>query len=214
MSKKENVNEGKLPERGYKFFRATLGKIFKLWYNPKVYGKENIPKDGPILITANHKHVMDQCSIIISTKRVIHYMAKKEYFEGKHAWFFKMAGCIRVDRSIHDDSAKDAALNVLESGGAIGLFPEGTRNKTDAFLLPFKFGAVSMAQKTDAYLVPVGISGDYKFRSKNLKFYIGKPFKVGKMSLEEANKKLAKEIGSLMKKGQESNKKKNKKVSV
>ncbi len=193
----------KLPERGYKFFRFTLGWFFKFWYNPKVYGKENIPKEGPILVTANHKHVMDQCAIIVSTKRVIHYMAKKEYFDGRHAWFFKMAGCISVDRSIHDDNAKNQALEVLESGGAIGLFPEGTRNKTDAFLLPFKFGAVSMAQKTDAYLVPVGISGDYKFRSKNLRFYIGKPFKVGDMTLEEANKKLADEIGKLMKKGQE-----------
>ena len=198
----------KLPERGYKFFRAVLGRIYKWWYNPKVYGKENIPKEGSILITANHKHVMDQCAIIISTKRVIHYMAKKEYFDGRHAWFFKMAGCISVDRSIHDENAKNAALDVLNDGGAIGLFPEGTRNKTDAFLLPFKFGAVSMAQKTDSYLVPVGISGDYKFRSKNLRFYIGKPFKINNMTLEKANEKLAKEIGKLMKQGQKENNKK------
>ena len=206
-----NEKKKKLPERGYKFFKATLGLLFKFWYRPKVYGKENIPKEGSILITANHKHVMDQCAIIMSTKRVIHYMAKKEYFDGKHAWFFKMAGCISVDRSIHDDNAKNAALDVLKDGGAIGLFPEGTRNKTDAFLLPFKFGAVSMAKKTDSYLVPVGISGDYKFRTKNLRFYIGKPFKVGDMSLEEANEKLAKEIGDLMKKGIEENNKKKKK---
>lgn len=200
----------KLPERGYKFFRATLGLVFKFWYRPKVYGKENIPKEGSILITANHKHVMDQCAIIISTKRVIHYMAKKEYFDGKHAWFFRMSGCISVDRSIHDDNAKSQALDVLNDGGAIGLFPEGTRNKTDAFLLPFKFGAVSMAKKTDSYLVPVGISGDYKFRTKNLRYYIGKPFKVGDMTLEEANEKLAKEIGALMKKGMNEDKKKKK----
>ncbi len=201
----------KLPEKGYKFLRFVLGWFFKFWYNPKVYGKENIPKEGSILITANHKHVMDQCAIIVSTKRVIHYMAKKEYFDGKHAWFFKMAGCISVNRSIHDEDAKNAALDVLNSGGAIGLFPEGTRNKTDAFLLPFKFGAVSMAKKTDSYLVPVGISGDYKFRSKNLRFYIGKPFKVDNMTLEKANEKLAKEIGKLMKQGQKENEKKNKK---
>ena len=122
-----------------------------------------------------------------------------------------MAGCISVNRSIHDEDAKNAALDVLNSGGAIGLFPEGTRNKTDAFLLPFKFGAVSMAKKTDSYLVPVGISGDYKFRSKNLRFYIGKPFKVDNMTLEKANEKLAKEIGKLMKQGQKENEKKNKK---
>ena len=198
----------KLPEKGYKFLRFILGWFFRFWYNPKVYGKENIPKTGSILIAANHKHVMDQCSIIISTKRVIHYMAKKEYFEGKTAWFFKMAGCIRVDRSIHDETAKSQALEVLENGGAIGLFPEGTRNKTDQFLLPFKFGAVSMAQKTDSYLVPVGISGDYKFRSKNLRLYIGKPFKVNNMSLEKANDKLAKEIGKLMKLAKKSGEKK------
>ena len=77
-------------------------------------------------------------------------------------------------------------------------------------LLEFKFGAVSMAQKSDAYIVPFGISGDYKFRSKNLRYYIGKPFKVGDMTLEEANEKLAKEIGDLMKKGLNEDKKKKK----
>ncbi len=129
-------------------------------------------------------------------------MAKREYFDDKKvAWFFKLAGCISVDRSIHDSVAKEKAMEVLNNGWALGLFPEGTRNKTDAFLLPFKFGAVSMAKKSDAYLVPFGISGDYKFRSKNLTCIIGKPFKVGDMDLEEANKKLAKEIGDLMKQG-------------
>lgn len=205
--------EKKLPEKGYKFFRATLGKLWKFWYHPQVFGKENIPTEGSILICANHKHVYDQCAIILSTKRVVHYMAKKEYFDGKFAWFFKMSGCISVNRSIKDEEAKSAALSVLKDGGAIGIFPEGTRNKTKDFMLPLKFGAVSMASKTDSYLVPVGITGDYKFRSKNLRFYIGEPFKVGDMTLEEANEKLANEIGDLMRKGlkdQENDKKKKK----
>ncbi len=263
---------------GYKIIKAILGVVYKLYYNPKVIGAENIPETGSILMTGNHIHVMDQNSVLIHTKRPVHYMAKKEYFDSpKTRWFFKMAGCIPVNRKIHDDSAKSAAMEVLENGHALGLFPEGTRNglkdekikelydcygktkevdyetfyknvkknrtsqveyveelvkekvieekefidnlyKIDDFLkkkieekviteedyynhilLPFKFGAVSMAQKTDSYLVPFGITGDYKFRSKNLTVRIGKPFKVSKEEdLEVANKKLEAAIRELI----------------
>ena len=183
----------------YKLFKLILGPIFKLYYNPKVIGKENIPEDGSILVVGNHVHLMDQCVPILSTKRVINYMAKKEYFDNKKtAWFFKSAGCISVDRSKKDETAVSSALEVLENGGAIGLFPEGTRNRTKDLLLPFKFGAVSMANKTDSYLVPFGISGEYKFRSKNLVVEFGKPFKVKNNDLESANKKLEKEVRKLI----------------
>ena len=183
----------------YTIIKTILKIPFLLWYNPKIIGKSNIPKKGSLIICANHKHVMDQCPILISTRRMVHYMAKKEYFDGKFAWFFKLAGCISVNRSIKDEAAKAQALELLKNGYAVGLFPEGTRNKTKDFLLPFKFGAVSMAQKTDSYIVPVGITGEYKFRSKDLTIRIGKPFKITDLTLEEANEKLKKEIGSLMK---------------
>jgi 1-acyl-sn-glycerol-3-phosphate acyltransferase len=186
-------------KKGYIFLKTVLKFPFKLWYNPKIIGASNIPKTGATIICANHKHVMDQCPILISTKRMVHYLAKKEYFDGKYAWFFKMAGCISVNRSIKDTEASNHALELLKNGHAVGLFPEGTRNKTKEFLLPFKFGAVSMAKKTDAYIVPVGITGEYKFRSKDLTIRIGKPFKVNDLSLDTANEKLKKEISSLMK---------------
>ena len=184
---------------GYTILRNILKYPFKLWYNPQIIGASNIPKKDALIICANHKHVMDQCPILISTKRMVHYMAKKEYFDGKLAWFFKMAGCISVDRSIKDESAKKEAIELLKEGYAIGLFPEGTRNKTTEFLLPFKYGAVSMAKKTDAYILPVGITGEYKFRSKDLTIRIGTPFKINNMDLEEANNKLKEEISSLIK---------------
>ena len=188
----------KLNEWGYKVFKPILSPIFKLYYNPRIENKEYLQQDGPIVVVGNHKHIMDQCLVIIATKRIIHYMAKKEYFDGKMAWFFKATGCISVNRSIHDSNAKNKALEVLKNEGAIGLFPEGTRNKTKAKLLPFKYGAVSMAKKTNATIIPFGIVGDYKFRSKNLKIKFGKPFKVGEMSLEEANAKLEKIVLELI----------------
>ncbi len=187
-------------KKGYKFFKVLLGNLYLFWYNPKIIGEENIPKEGAILVCGNHVHMMDQCAVLLKTDRMIHYMAKKEYFDGKFAWFFKATGCISVNRQVKDENAKNKAIELLENGYAVGIFPEGTRNRTKEKLLPFKYGAVSMASKTGAKIVPFGISGEYKFRSKNLVIKIGKPFSVGKMTYDEANEKLRKEILSLMEK--------------
>ncbi len=175
----------------YHLGKLIIIPLFKLYYNPKIVNKEYIPKKGPIVIAGNHKHLYDQFLVIGATNRGIHYMAKKEYFDNKKTkWFFKSAGCISVDRKNHDTNAKNMALDVLKDNGAIGIFPEGTRNKTEEVLLPFKYGAISMASKTNSTIVPFAITGDYKFRSKNLKITFLEPFKVDKMSKEEANNKL------------------------
>ena len=187
----------------YRFYRFILGCIFKVYYRPKLIDKDNIPKDGPVIICGNHMHLFDQNLAIISTKRMIHYMAKKEYFDNwKTKWFFKSAGCISVDRENHDNEAKDEAYSLLENGYVVGIFPEGTRNKTDEFLLPFKFGAVSLAQKTNAYIVPFAVTGKYKFFKNHLNVRFGIPFKVNKnMSLEEANKLLYDKVYKLKEAG-------------
>ena len=185
-----------------------LKPLFKIYYlikyRPTIIGKENIPKKGPIIVCGNHIHTHDQFNVMIVTRRVIHYMAKEEYFEGKQAWFFKLVRCIKVDRKNHDDNAKEIALHILNKGGAVGIFPEGTRNKTkgtpdEVDLLPFKFGAVSLASKTGAYIVPFGVSGEYTGKKGKLTTRIGKPFKVDGMSLEEANDVLRQKILKLMK---------------
>ena len=118
-------------ELGYKLLSPFVKAYFKLKFKPTVYGKENIPKDGAVIFCGNHKHTHDQFNVMLVTKRPIHYLAKDEYFKKWYkSWFFKMAGCIPVDRSKKDENAKSAARKILERGSALGIFPEGTRNKT------------------------------------------------------------------------------------
>ncbi len=179
---------------GYKLVTPLLSPLFKLYYNPKVFGKGNIPEKGAVVVCSNHKHVLDQSLAIITTHRPINYMAKAEYFKGPFAWFFKLSGCICVNRNGHDEEAKSSANAVLSNGGALGIFPEGTRNKTDDLMGPFKYGAASLACKNEAMMVPVAVTGEYKFRSKTLSSRIGKPFSTKGMTVEEANQKLHDEI--------------------
>ena len=112
----------------YNIFKWILGIIFLLYYRPKFVNKKVIPKNGPVIICGNHVHLYDQCLPILSTNRMIHYMAKKEYFESKASCFFKLSGCIPVDRENHGGSSKEKAVKILENNYALGIYPEGTRN--------------------------------------------------------------------------------------
>jgi len=176
----------------YNIYKYILGIVFLIYYRPKFINKHYIPKDGPIIVCGNHIHMFDQCLPILCTRRMIYYMAKKEYFEGKFAWFFKSSGCISVDRQNKKNAhiATTKAIDLLKEGNAVGIFPEGTRNKTEDLLLPFKIGAVKMAKETDALIVPYAITGEYKFWKNNLTVTFFEPFKVGQMTLESANEKL------------------------
>ena len=188
-----------MSDLGYKLTKKILKPIFYKKYEPTVINADVVPKEGPIILCGNHYHVLDQCGPLFEIPRVVHYMTKKEYFDDfKTRWFFKMVGCISVDRENHEEAkkAKEKAINILKKGGAIGIFPEGTRNKTDAFLLPFKYGAVSMAQKADATIVPFAVTGKYE-KGGNLLVRFGEPFKVTDMTKEEANEKLFNVIKTL-----------------
>lgn len=183
---------------GYRLLAPLLLAVFSLYYSPKVFGKGNIPKKGAVVVCSNHKHMLDQCLAALATRRPINYMAKSEYFKGKFAWFFKLTGCICVNRNGHDEEAKASANAVLSNDGALGIFPEGTRNKTDNLIGEFKYGAASLACKNEAMMVPVAVTGEYKFRSKTLSSRIGKPFSTKGMTVEEANKRLHDEIVKLI----------------
>lgn len=182
---------------GFRISKGILNVFFKLFFHPKIIGRENIPETGGVILAGNHRHIFDPCMPIISTKRPVHYMAKKELFSGIFGWFFKLVGCISVDRGHDNTLAKNEAIKVLEEGKVLGIFPEGTRNKTNDILLPFKYGAVSMSKKTNAYIVPFAITGKYKLFNNDLTIKFGKAF-IASSDLDEANNLLSDRIKGLI----------------
>lgn len=182
---------------GFRFFKTLLGIFFLIFFRPKIIGRENIPDEGGVILAGNHRHIFDPCMPILSTKRPVHYMAKKELFDSPIGWFFRVVGCISVDRGHDNTNSKKEAIEVLKNGEVLGIFPEGTRNKTGKGLLPFKYGAVSLSNKTEALIVPFAITGKYRIFNNKLTIRFGKGF-VSTNNLEEANKRLASEIEKLI----------------
>lgn len=191
----------------YKIIKFIGTPLFRLIYLPRSYGKNNIPKDGSVVLAGNHTSVLDALIMVSTPKRTVHMMAKKELFESKFTnFFFRSMGCIPVNRNIHDKNAKNEAIEVLKNNEVLGIFPEGTVNKTNEIVLPFKYGAVSFAKKTNAYIVPFAITGKYKIFRRSIKITYGKPYKV-KQELEIENNRLMNTVKRMIKEGNDKNKK-------
>jgi len=173
----------------YRILRPILTLIFKLLYRPTIIGKNNIPKTGRLVLAGNHTNNFDCILLIASTKRTIHFLAKDELIKGWKKIIFKNMGIIPVNRKIHDKNALIKAIETLNKDKVIGIFPEGTINKTEDTIMPFKIGAVKMAKETDSYIVPFTITGNYKLGKKNIKIEFYKPYKTTK-DLDYENNKL------------------------
>ena len=183
----------------YRLLRPVFTAIFHLYFHPSYVNIGRIPKTGAVVIAGNHKNALDPIFVDSATKRVVHTLAKKDLHDGPFGWFFKLAGTIPVDlhaKQNHD--ALEAAVEYLKEGAAINVSPEAKRNYTKEILLPFKPGAVVMAQRSHCPIVPYCIVGDYCFQSKNLTIVFGKPVCVEGLSVEEANEKLYQTIRTLL----------------
>ena len=187
----------------YYVFRTLLYPV-ALSFRPTIYGKENIPEEGGVIIASNHRNRADPGFACMSTRRVVHFLAKKELHDSKFAWFFRMAGTIPVDRGVHGTGVMEIAEEMLRRGEVIGIYPEGTRNKTDDPIQPLKYGAVRLAQKTGAPIVPLAISGIGKPFKSQVKVCFGKPYHVAQdADLDKENEKLRKKLTELYLNGKE-----------
>ena len=190
MEKKGNVL--------YNILKVIYAILLKILFNPKVVGKENIPLDEGLILAGNHKCFIDPVVVMNSTKRRVYFMAKAEAFKGPLGLIFKGIGLIKVDRNKSNPLAVIEAEKLLKDGKVVGIFPEGTRNKSNKPILKFRYGAVSIAKRTNVKVVPFVIRGEYKIFRSNLQIEFGKPIEVVNLEIEEANKILENEVIKLL----------------
>ena len=138
--------------------------------------------------------------VMSNTNRIVHYMAKESLFKGIHGKIFESIGTIKVRRNKSNPVAILEAEEILKQGGAVGIFPEGTRNRTKQEILKFRYGAAKIAQKTNTPIIPFAIRGNYKPFRKGLSIEFGKPVSVNQMEIEEANNYIKNEVLNILRK--------------
>lgn len=171
----------------YKIIRPIVTFLFKIFYRPKIIGRENLVSDAKMLLVGNHTSNLDCVLVMSITKRPIHFLAKIELFKGIKGLLFRNMGLIPVDRSKHNPEAISTSEEYLKDGKVVLLFPEGTLGRGK--LLPFKLGACKIANNTNTLITPFVIKGKYKMFKNDLSIEILKPIKISD-DIENSNNKL------------------------
>lgn len=186
----------------YAFAKVAVYGVLKPIYRFEVFGKENFPKEGGVLLCSNHIDNLDPPVVGINAPRPVYFMAKEELFNvpvlGK---IVPHLNAFPVKRGMSDREALRKGLGILKEGNVLGLFPEGTRSKTGQ-LGKGLAGAGFFALRSEAHVVPCAIIGPYKAFSK-LKVVYGKPIDMNelrerKASAEETTDMIMSEIRKLI----------------
>nr|WP_274955262.1 lysophospholipid acyltransferase family protein [Bifidobacterium crudilactis] len=197
----------------YWFFVKTLGPVARRRFHPVVEGAENIPKQGGAIIASNHLAVIDDALLPLSSPRMIHFMGKAEYFNGKgikgrfKKWWFTSVGVFPVDRSGGSKAlgALETARHVLEAGNIFGIHPEGTRSP-DGRLFRGHTGVARLAYETGAPIIPTAIIGSRELQRPgtvipgkgNTKVVFGKAIQVPKTPSENVTREQLRQLTDRM----------------
>ena len=144
----------------YRICCLLLYPIFRWLCGFRIRDSELVPRTGPILLCPNHRSFWDPPFVGTSIERPVYFVAKEELFTTfrPFGWLIRNLNAVPLKRDSGAVSAFRIGLSILETGAALLVFPEGTRNKTDSTLLPLKDGASLLAFRSGASVVPVYIS--------------------------------------------------------
>ncbi|WP_247615361.1 lysophospholipid acyltransferase family protein [Streptomyces tagetis] len=182
--------------------------MYGLW-RPRVLGAWRVPASGPLIFAVNHSHNIDGPMVMGVAPRPTHFLVKKEAFVGPLGSFLTGIGQVEVDRHSTDRTAIARALGVLDAGGVLGIFPEGTRGDGDFASL--RAGLAYFAVRGGAPIVPVAVLGSSGRGGRLIKglpplrsrvdVVFGDPFEAGdgsgrrtRKALDEATERIQKQL--------------------
>jgi 1-acyl-sn-glycerol-3-phosphate acyltransferase len=146
--------------------RAALIPVSRLAFRPVIEGREHVPREGPVILAANHLSFLDSFLVPLVAPRQVVFLAKAEYFTGSGikgrltGTTLRGLGAVAVPRGEHRaaQAALETALDVLRAGRAFGIHPEGSRSR-DGRLYRGRTGVAWLALASGAPVVPVALLG-------------------------------------------------------
>jgi glycerol-3-phosphate dehydrogenase (NAD(P)+) len=143
--------------------RWVVKTAILLYFRLRRLGREHIPAGG-VVLAANHRSFLDPFAIGCCLPRPIYFVAKQELFRNPIlGWFLNCMGAFPIRRGESDEQSMDTALQLLDRGEAVVIFPEGTRIRAGSLAKP-KRGVGRMALQSGAPVVPIAITGSERAR--------------------------------------------------
>lgn len=188
----------------YPIEKLTIIPIIKLWVK-KVTGTENLPGEGAAILAANHSsyadHLIMGSHIAKKVNRRFHFLAKREHFQGLQKLWHIYVGAIPLDRKRGGKHALKVALNLLNEGKLIIIYPEGTRTLTGK-LQKAKTGVARLALQSRVPVIPIGLTGTFEIlpkgkyipKLKKATMNIGKPMVFTEYYNKKPTKKILREV--------------------
>ena len=183
----------------YWLTRAVLQPAIQLYFRLSRMGRHCSP-DGPVLLASNHRSFLDPFLVGLCVRRPVYFVAKQELFEKRlTAWFLCCLGAFPIRRGESDEESVTTALQLLERGEAVVIFPEGTRVRTGPPGDP-KRGVGRLALESGAPVVPVAVAGSertrrgWRIRPAKVRVRCGRPLTFPR--LEDPSPRIARAVTS------------------
>lgn len=150
----------RVPPFAHDALRVFARWLFTFYHDIRVHGAHHVPREGAVIIAANHPTYLDPAFLMVGVERPVRFMAWEKPFRlPLLGSLLRAYGAIAVDMKKPGRASFEAAIKVLRSGEAFGIFPEGGRTKSLDAMNPFKSGVARLALISGAPIIPATIVG-------------------------------------------------------